>query len=70
MELPTVVCKALRPSTGSTIEIQMPFNVVQSVQTTNDITLATEWVGKELGWQFIPMSFEIEDNENYNQNQE
>jgi hypothetical protein len=70
MELPVIVCKAMRPSTGSKIEIQMPFQVVQSVQTTNDITLATEWVGKEFDWQFIPMSFEIvENNENHNHNQ-
>ena len=53
-----ILCKATRPSTGSTIEIEIPEDVVQRVDFNQDITLATQWIGEEFNWQFIPTSFE------------
>ena len=54
-----ILCKAVRPSTGSTIEIEIPEDVVQRVDFNQDITLATQWIGEEFNWQFIPTSFAL-----------
>ena len=61
-----ILCKAIRPSTGSTIEIEIPWDIVQSVEIAKDVTLATQWIGEQFDWQFIPTSFEIDNEEDYN----
>lgn len=53
-----ILCKAIRLSTGSTIEIEIPEDVVQRYDFNQAVTVATQWIGEEFNWQFIPTSFE------------
>tara|TARA_A100001515_G_C4518811_1_gene192668 strand:- start:202 stop:381 length:180 start_codon:yes stop_codon:yes gene_type:complete len=54
-----VICKAVRPSTGSTIEVELPTEIVKAVEDQSSPTPAVEWIGNEFNWQFIPASFKI-----------
>jgi hypothetical protein len=65
---PTVMCKAIRPTTGSTIEVEIPESVARAVDVCGDITIACGWIGKEFNWQFIPLSFTPNYNENHDKN--
>jgi len=58
MNFPKIVCKAVRPTTGSSIEVEIPTDVVKDVEVDGDHSIAVDWIGNEFGWQFIPMSFE------------
>jgi antitoxin component of MazEF toxin-antitoxin module len=59
VNFPKVMCKAVRPTTGSSIEVEIPADIVKQVEVDGDHSIAVDWIGNELGWQFIPMSFEI-----------
>ena len=52
-----VVCKALRPTTGTKIDVVIPEDVAQESSTAEDPTIMSEYVGELLNWQFIPMQF-------------
>jgi hypothetical protein len=51
------MCKAIRLSTGSTIEIEIPESIVEAVELSGNHNLAVDWIGEELNWQFIPKEF-------------
>ena len=57
MKFPKVMCKAIRLSTGSTIEIEIPESIVEAVELSGNHNLAVDWIGEELNWQFIPKEF-------------
>ena len=59
--LPKVMCKAIRLSTGSTIEVEIPEKIVEAVELSGNHNVAVDWIGKEFNWQFIPQGFEIPD---------
>jgi len=59
VNFPKVMCKAVRPTTGSSIEVEIPADIVKQVEVDGDHSIAVDWIGNEFGWQFIPMSFEI-----------
>ena len=52
-----VTCKALRPTTGSKIDVEIPEDVVKESSTAEDPTIMSEYVGELLDWRFIPMQF-------------
>jgi len=58
--LPKVICRAVRPSTGSVIAVEIPENIVQAAEESLSHSIAVDWIGKEFNWQFIPQGFEIE----------
>ena len=49
-----VICKAIRPTTESTITVTIPADI------GTDPYACTQWLGEEFDWQFIPMSYETE----------
>ena len=51
------MCKAIRLSTGSTIEIEIPESIVEAVELSGNHNLAVDWIGEEFNWQFIPKEF-------------
>ena len=51
------MCKAIRLSTGSTIEIEIPESIVEAVELSGNHNVAVDWIGKEFNWQFIPKEF-------------
>ena len=61
----SIVCTAIRPSTGSIIEVELPDAIIEQYATSNFHTLlrlegqtvACEWIGQEFNWQFIPQKF-------------
>ena len=57
--LPKVMCKAVRPTTGSSIEVEIPADIVKQVEVDGDHSIAVDWIGNEFDWQFIPMNFEV-----------
>ena len=59
MNFPKVMCKAVRPTTGSSIEVEIPADIVKQVEVDGDHSIAVDWIGNEFGWQFIPMSFDL-----------
>ncbi len=52
----SIVCTAIRPSTGSIIEIELPDAIIEQYATDGQ-TVACEWIGQEFNWQFIPQKF-------------
>ena len=54
-----VLCTAVRPSTQSSVEVVLPDEVVEEVEKSGDIAKATDWIGNEFNWQFIPLKFEV-----------
>lgn len=59
MNSPKVMCKAVRPTTGSSIEVEIPADIVKQVEVDGDHSIAVDWIGNEFGWHFIPMSFDV-----------
>jgi len=49
----TVICKAIRPTTNSTITVPIPVNIGTDPFDCN------QWIGEEFDWQFIPMEYEF-----------
>ena len=47
MKFPKVMCKAIRLSTGSTIEIEIPERIVEAVELSGNHNVAVDWIGKE-----------------------
>ena len=47
-----VICKAIRPTTESTITVTIPADI------GTDPYACTQWLGEEFDWQFITMSYE------------
>lgn len=55
-----VYCKAVRPSTGSELSVEIPENIVREGNADE----AIDWIGEEFNWRFIPLKFyEGKDNE-------
>lgn len=52
-----VICKAVRPSTGTKIDLVVPDEVAQESSEANDPTIMVQYVGEEFNWNFIPMQF-------------
>jgi hypothetical protein len=58
-----VKVRAVRPTTDSWIEVNVPDKVARFFLKTNDVQYIITWVGETFGWQFIPMEFFYEANE-------
>ena len=56
-KFPKVMCKAIRLSTGSTIEVEIPERIVEAVQLSGKNNVAIDWIGEEFNWQFMPKEF-------------
>ena len=52
-----VICKAVRPTTGSKIEVVIPEDIVKESSEANDPTIMVQYLGEEFNWDFIPMQF-------------
>ena len=48
-----VICKAIRPTTESTITVTIPAHI------GTDPYACTQWLGEEFNWWFIPLSYEV-----------
>jgi len=44
-----ITCKAMRPSTGSVINVEIPTEI------GNDPFAIAQWIGEKFNWQFIPL---------------
>ncbi len=49
----TIICKAVRPSTNSSIKIEIP---VDECKTPKE---AVDYVGNLFNWQFVPLEFAV-----------
>ena len=52
-----VICKVIRPSTGTKMEIVIPEDIAQESSEAQDATIMTQYIGEEFNWSFIPMQF-------------
>ena len=57
-----VICKGLRPTTNSTLTVEIPRDVwMKDIETLEDPKKcdyhSIEWFGNEFDWNFIPMVF-------------
>ena len=48
-----VICKAIRPTTESTITVTIPAHI------GTDPYACTQWLGEEFNWWFIPLSYKV-----------
>lgn len=49
----TVICKAVRPTTNSSIKVEIP------VDECKTPTEAVDYVGNLFNWQFVPLEFAV-----------
>ena len=52
-----VICKAVRPKTGTKIDVVIPDGVAEESSEAQDSTIMTQYIGEEFNWDFIPMQF-------------
>lgn len=46
-----------RPSTGSSLVVQIPDHIWLEADMKQDTTCIAEWIGNELNWSFIPVKY-------------
>jgi len=52
-----VVCKVIRPSTGTKMEVVIPEDIAQESSEANDPTIMVQYIGEEFNWDFLPLQF-------------
>ena len=57
MEFPKVICRCVRISTESVLEVEIPERIVEAVQLSGNHNVAVDWIGEEFNWQFMPKEF-------------
>ena len=56
-KFPKVMCKAIRLSTESVLEVEIPEKIVEAVELSGNHNVAIDWIGEEFNWQFMPKEF-------------
>lgn len=46
-----VLCRAVRPTTGTYVTIKVP-------EEYNDVNKANQWIGEQFDYQFIPLHYD------------
>jgi len=57
LEFPKVICRCVRISTESVLEVEIPERIVEAVQLSGNHNVAVDWIGEEFNWQFMPKEF-------------